>query len=85
MRKQEKQSLQKIALFSDLLLEELDFINQIRRNANRKPTEHFNRLTELLEHTVENVYANKVISDKTTFQEAKNKTITFLSHNLKEF
>ena len=85
MRKTEKQSLQKIAIFSDLLIEELDYLNQIRRNANRKPTEHFNNLMMLLEQTSEKVYESSVISSANALNEIKNKTITFLRLNLKDF
>jgi len=85
MKKTEKQALQKVAIFSDLLIEELDYLNQIRRNANRKPTEHFNNLMTLLEQTSEKVYESSAISSTTALNDIKNKTITFLRINLKQF
>lgn len=82
MNKVERNTVLKIAIYGDLLLQSLDDRNNQCKKAGRKETPEFTSLVSNLEKMIDVAYENKEIRLSSQFQEMQNKIETIIRKNM---
>lgn len=81
MKKTERNTVLKIAIYGDLLLQSLDERNTQVKKYGRKETLEFINLVSNLEKMIDVAYENKEIRSSSKFQEMQNKIETIIRKN----